>query len=485
MTYFLFFTLCALSAFFLIRGLWRKDGIYQFPVIFSAAFAFSTVPQLVNYVFYPPRLPPQVYADHGVDYGILMCILCLVAGVAGYYAPLRQAPVGLRRLLPDVHAERMFWAGVALGLIGLYGSMRVDALAGGFRARFTEGGHYDLEWTGAPVLWIYVGKCLWFALPLCLLGVLRRGTILKWMISAALLLYPVMSIIFLGRRSATFGLAVILLLSLWFQKRWAPPRVVAIAGMAVGGMLIILLPHYRMEANKTGDIKMAIEQVNVDEAVNLYLQGGRSEGMENLILGIPARMYTGSFTYGAGFWNAVVEDLVPAQIVGRETKNALVLQIGQTDAVAFGEYCGLLPEYGAFQTGPYSVYTEFWFFGCLLYAVVGLGYRHLWFLASEQELLSAQVLYVVVALLPAMSVVNSLTGALPLALLAASVVLAAMWAVGKTGTVPQRRRTSLRTATRRLGRGKGHRRSASPFTPHGTNTIEPICEPVKGQPKAT
>ena len=402
----LFITLCVLSFVLVLHGLRRKEGCYEFQVLFAGAFAFSIIPQLVNHVYSEGRLPQQVYEDRGVEWGIVMCILCLLAGCWGSIRPLCGAG-SLRAFIPATHPEKYWWAGVALCVIGTYGMVAVDQMAGGFRARFMQGGHYALETSGRVTIYMYLGKLSALGLVLCIISAIHQGTFLKWAFTALMLVYPIASVIFLGRRTAVVSLALVLGLSLWFYKRWAPPRLVSIAGLATCGLLVIFLPHYRDVANQTGNIREAVKQIQVEDVLEGYRTGERGEGMDNLIVGVAARMKDHSFSLGSVFWNGLVDFFVPAQIVGADFKQSLFLKIGKEDSDLFSEYCGYMMEFDSYLTGPYSVYREFWFFGCLLYYLMARFYKRLWRLANETQGSSAQILYMATLLFVPFSVVNS------------------------------------------------------------------------------
>jgi len=426
MAKFLFCLLLGLSVMFMLNSLRRREGVLQFPALFAGAFVFSIVPQLVNHVFYPGHLPLRVYQDLGVESGLLMCILCLVAGIAGY----RGEPMAagrLERTVPEIDVERLFWAGVVLCLVGIWGAAKLAALAGGWKEQFLEGGHYALEWSGAPVIWVYVAKLLPLGLILCLNSTLVRGCSWKWALTLLMMLYPLAVIVFLGRREMTFDLTLILLTSLWFHRRWAPPQWLSLSVMALGGMFIVLVPYYRSYVNETGNIKGAIAQVDVRAAIEAYATGERAEGMDNLIIGIPARQAYPSFFWGTGFWNKIVAYWVPGQIVGYGLKQRLMVEVGNEDDDVFSRYCGLTCQYGSYPTGPYSAFCEFWFPGCLLYFVMGRFYRGLWHLAENRQHLGAQLICVSCALLIPMAVVRSIQAAFATCLLPVGVLVSVLW----------------------------------------------------------
>ena len=406
MIYFLFYTLCLVCLAGFIEALRSKEGIFQFPFLFAASFLFSLIPQTVSFVFFSERLPPAVAEDYGVELALLMCILCFLAGWLGYRRPLVQSST-VRKPLPVLSHEKMFYAGVALYAIAFYGMWSLAQLAGGFKTQFMGGGHYALTWSGAPVIYAYLIKLMYPALMLCVLSAMHRGSLYKWSIIALFLLYPLATTVFLGRRSGTFYLAVTVAMCLWFQKRVAVPRLLAVAGCLLVGALIILMPEYRGNVNKTGNVRESVESVEVREAINNYLRGERGEGFENFVLGAGARLHSGSFSFGLGFWNALIEDLVPAQLVGADLKKLIMPTGAASDAELFPERYGTSPERGSVDTGPYSVYSQFFLFGCVFYYFMARAYRRLWWHAEEKGNLQAQIWYTATVILIPVSVINS------------------------------------------------------------------------------
>lgn len=410
MAKFLFFLLFALSAFVLLRGLRRREGVFEFPALFSGAFLFSIIPQLINHVFQPGRLPQRVYDEHGVEYALVMCILCLLCGLAGYGRPVRRLPQWMFKV-PALDVRQLFIAGVVLGAIGLYGSIRLDALAGGFAARYTGGGHYGLEWRGLPVAFSYLAAALPLGYLLCLNSALMRGSFIKWAVTGTLLIYPALNVLFLGRRTMVFQLALYVGMAIWFRKRWAPLRWMTLVGLAAGALVIILAPAYRTTASSTGDVRAAIEGVDVEEGVARYAEGTRGEGMDNLVIGIPATLNSGAYSYGSALWNSLVGYLIPGQFVGYGLKENLMFQRGG-DPDWFFNFAGVDVQYGSFTTGPYSAFGEFGFFGALLYFIIGRFCRFLWMAASSPGAYTLQVLCPVATMFVGLSVVDSIPSSL-------------------------------------------------------------------------
>ncbi len=407
-SYVLFYSLLVLSAFALLHALRKRDGALQFQALFAAAFLFSVVPQLVNHVFYPGRLPRVVYDNYGVEWAIVICILCLLAGWMGYSLPIRRTGFVPKLLdkMPSVPTNTFFWIGTACYGIGFIGAYKLATLAGGFEQQFMGGGHYALEWSGAPVVYIYIMKLLYPGLILAFLSVLRKGSLLKWLIVIGMFVYPVFIIIFLGRRSVTFSIGLYVFLCLWFEKKWTLPRSAFIGLFALAGLIVIAAPYWRSQANMTGDVLGAIQTVNIKTATDNYFVGEKGEGMNNLVIGSAARFSQFEFNYGAVFWNALIDIFVPAQFTSREFKDSLFVKV-KDDGAIFNEFCGVDVVYGSYMTGPYSVFSEFSLVGAVFFMFFARFFKMLWHYTSSNNHLLPRMLYSVFAFNIAFSVVSS------------------------------------------------------------------------------
>jgi hypothetical protein len=79
---------------------------------------------------------------------------------------------------------------------------------------------------------------------------------------------------------------------------------------------------------------------------------------------------TGILDLGKGFYNSTIAQLIPRQFLGEEFKESLFLKSSHED-IAYNSYRWSIP-YGSTPTGPSNAFSEFWFFGALLYYGIGL-----------------------------------------------------------------------------------------------------------------
>src|SRR5439155_7493348 len=110
--------------------------------------------------------------------------------------------------------------------------------------------------------------------------------------------------------------------------------------------------------------------------------------LTNAVYNIGAVSRRMDFDLGAYHWNAIVFSYVPAQLVGHDLKESLMLPLANP---AFAEYLYLTPL-GSTSTGFSDSFQSFWYFGCLKFFVVAFVMQRLW-LASRGGSLMAQLLY--------------------------------------------------------------------------------------------
>jgi hypothetical protein len=81
----------------------------------------------------------------------------------------------------------------------------------------------------------------------------------------------------------------------------------------------------------------------------------------------------GHYTLGLHFWNALVFSYVPAQFLGRDFKQGLMVNL--TDDTA---QTGFAKSNGTCETGIGEAFMAFGYFGCGLFFVLGVFMRWLW-----------------------------------------------------------------------------------------------------------
>ena len=95
-------------------------------------------------------------------------------------------------------------------------------------------------------------------------------------------------------------------------------------------------------------------------------------------------------------------------------------------------YYRWVTEYGTYSTGACDAFREFWFFGALLFFVIGRGFRFLWDHAYHGESTPAMLAYVSVCVIAMRSVVNNI-GGIPVQLVIILALLTPVFCLSCTG----------------------------------------------------
>ena len=367
------------------------------------AHGYLTYPLLVG-VFYLAWMAPQllsVMADPLVPAGglwslCLMVLLSLLAVLAGWSLGCKQAMHGLNRggraIPPRPSDQALVWpaaalTAVAIGARVMLAGMRLDP-------------ELTSQWSGPIVIVVTIAGIRIIPLFLSLVLVLRRRTPLTIALAATnLALSGSFAFIDIGR-SETIDLALVSFLALWFARRIRIGLPLLAAGGVAVGIFVFTVGEFRSAA--ADNYEMTGERVSIfnpviwksidfEEASARAAEG--APDVRNAVYLMNYRQADGGYTFGARFWDDLVFRWVPAQIVGRQTKAALMFEKDQ-QAV----YETIRNQYnyqrigGTTSTGFGIAYSEFWFFGALLFGVYAWFAGRWWTLGSHGDLW-AQVMY--------------------------------------------------------------------------------------------
>lgn len=406
-SWFLLLVFFALSLRCFAWGVKKSERLYQFPTLFGAAWLFYMVPQALGAVNNPDKFPPGVLQDGGLETSLLMCIACVQAGWSGYHSKWWFKSGGFGALKPVVFSDqRILGAGVALYAMGFYANYLLASLAGGFVKQFSAGGHYALEWSGLPVAYVFFGQFIYPGLLFVCLALFHRPTVFRGAVFLLFSLYPIATTVFLGRRSMTAYLLLIVFLSLFFIRRWAPPKSIVFAGFLAIALFVVIAPQYRTVTQYGLNLEQ-LKEIQVENSIDDIISGKSYVEYDALVVSSALMNAEGLYGLGTNFYNATIAQLVPRQLVGQEFKSSLTFNLWGEAASTERRYYWVTP-YGSNPTGVANAFAEFWFFGALIYYFGGVVVRHLWQNALCRTNHGAQIWYVMISLLVPISVIGSL-----------------------------------------------------------------------------
>lgn len=367
MDWLLFAILCGVTLGLIISGLTRPGKIYEFPFLAGTTFLGFVIPQLPAYAN-DPFLPEGAFAKTA-----LMTIFCVAACGAGWAAGNRPMRVFAWRY----DENHLIWVAVVLSLAGAFFYYKIDRLP-----------HEMLmvrNWSGIATVWYFLSRLVGYGLAIALLCVVRRPRAFSIVAVLFGTLLMVDRIIVAGRRQEFVEFLLALGLSFWFQRGVALPRAIALAGALAVGVGWASTADYRdvslgLDSKWSQVAKISFLQNFVD-----MIQNGGLE-MHNAIVLIDFTDKTQEFDFGAFNWNTLVFNFVPAQFVGQNFKNSLMLPAPASDR-------NYNPIIGTTTTGMADSFMSFWYFGAakffLIAYLLGRIYR-----AAMSGSTTAQVLYI-------------------------------------------------------------------------------------------
>lgn len=347
MTTVLLMILAAACFALLLFGLRRRDGIYRYPFLAAAVFTGFVLPQLVG-----------LSNDLGLPYlaldkTIVMTLLCVVM----VYAGDRLGKNPYRALDWNYGKNRLLIASAVLSAIGAFFFFEISRLD----SELTSA----TQWTGLPVAYLFFAQLMTYGLAIAALHFASTSS----GIALAIILFDLVFYfdrIFIGaRRGDAAELIAIFALAFWFGRGRSVPRLAAVAAFVLGTLFLYSTGDYRAQAKEQSPLQAVASIPFRGNLAKMFDQGG--EELRNAVYQVEASDKRLDFDYGAFQWNTLVFNYVPAQLVGQEFKNALLIQ---GDDVAYQEF-GHEGWTGATNTGMADAFHSFWYFGSLLFLLFG------------------------------------------------------------------------------------------------------------------
>jgi hypothetical protein len=370
MTGFLLLTLAFTCAFLIVQGLVRRGGIYQYPFLAGAVFAGFLLPQFVG--LSRDRFLPSGALDATLVLAILSASMCWLGAVV-VRRPMRAGNW-------ELSEKRLLVASAVLSLLGAYFYFALSRLPPEMLS--------VSQWSGLPVAYLFFARMLTYGFALGVLLYARNGSYLALAVALFGATFCMDRILIGGRRQDLVETLTIILLAFWFQRGWCLPRSVMLAGLVAGALFINSIGDYRAATlTRDGPQWSSVAEIDFVGNFERLMENGGAE-VRNAVFTVAAVGRSMKFDLGIAHWNLLVFSYVPAQIVGRDLKNALYLPV----ATPLYEEYFYTPAMGSTLTGLSDAFQSFWFFGCLKFFVIGFIMQKLW-LAAGQGSLTAQLLY--------------------------------------------------------------------------------------------
>jgi hypothetical protein len=369
---------------------------FQFPFLFSAVWVGFILLGMIEFIISGDALY-KIYVQNGtVSVALFLMISSATCGLVGYAlagGSRRTLTVGgrpvmslKRRPLTVAEMKRMNLISFVIAGLSVSAFILLASLGGGLQAYIFASGNYTITFEGLPVYLVFVIRFIYVSIAIQLWIWTRTSQNVHFILAVAFSIIPFINIVFIFRRSELLTIGVLYGYFFSTYAKIAISRLSAILSILIMVIVMKIFPLFRA----------GVDSVNWSDVYNAIFR--IRDNFENSEIGsgmyrIYVTMSTSNFEYGAIFWNAFINQFVPAGIVGRDFKNSLVIPTQETFDLSFAAFKFYLSPMGFAQA-----FTQFWYFGPLLFALIG------WTVAKMEQnrFNSARAEILLVLLIPAL-----------------------------------------------------------------------------------
>ena len=357
-------------------GVIRVERIHQYPFFMGSLFLSFILPQAFSLV----SNPGAAITPEALERVLLVSCLCASACWIGY--EIKPNPKWLAKLNIVLDEQKLFRAGIALMLQGYLFNILLN--------RTIAASNGVVESGTSATIYYFFGNVIYIAFAIFLLQTLKRPEPINLICTALSGWIPLQSLL-IGRRQGTMTFIIFIGISLWLIHRYIPPRWAVITAVVMIAFLIPLFAEMRGEfwnlvfSGKWEEILAAGQRTFAGQ------QKGDILELRNAALLIDATEKTGLYGYGSGWWDSIIFQYVPGQIVGYEFKKSLQFNLVTSETLK--NLYGYEVTRGTTTTGVGDSFTEFGYFGCIIFAIIGYFFKHLWISAVYQKSTFSRLLY--------------------------------------------------------------------------------------------
>jgi oligosaccharide repeat unit polymerase len=340
----------------------------------GAIFTSFIVPQAIALT----NNPGSAVSQEALERVLFVSCLCISMCWVGYQ--IDPNVWLLKKLEIQLNEKKLFQAGIVLAIISSIASILV--------ARTAPKLEGNTQWTGIITIYYFFYNVIYPAFTILLLVTLRKPSFARITLTVCAIIPGILAVFSAGRRTPMGILLFTIVLALFYERRYVPPRWIIIVLIFFTMIILPLMGLYRGELWAhifSGNI------ANIDfmEGINRVLEGQVLE-LRNAAVFMDAAERTGRYGYGTGYWDEIVFLYIPGQLIGYSLKQSLQFNLSQYDVI--GLY-GYRLQVGLTTTGIGDSFIEFSYFGCLIFGLIGYFYKHIWLLAAYRNCIFSQILY--------------------------------------------------------------------------------------------
>lgn len=364
----------------LSKVMMRSERIFEYPYFMAAVFAVFILPQAFSLVRFHGRV-----SSAAVDDVLLMTCLCFFSAVIGYQ--LKPSAFLFRIVSRPVIESRMLHIGILFTACGYFFGYLLSQIK--IEMHEEHGGM-----TGIGTIYLFFASLKFPGFAICLSLFFQQLTLSRFFLALLAGVSPLGEVILGGRREPAVVVGLIFFLGLYYYRSIKPP-----ASVIFGALLLAMLA-----IPATGNYRDLVSRGDFDKITRMDLVGnfkdyfGKESILElrNAAATIQMLKKYGDYEYGAGYWNQLVFRFVPAQLIGKDKKNSIMIGSTVDDMFRKGTSFGYEFSTGSTLTGMGDSFRQFGWFGCLFFAFLAVIFRSFWIAALQPNALFAQLLYLLI-----------------------------------------------------------------------------------------
>jgi len=371
----LFLLLIMLVAVPLAITIKKPVRIFEYPFFMAFAFAAFIVPQAFALIRFP-----GVVEQSSVTAVLLMSCFCMAACFLGYlFAP---SALMLNWTSRPIDMQRLFRVGIVFIALAYAMGNTLSTT----EVQYSETGGM----TGIATIILFFGQLGYPGFAIALFCALRRPNLTH--IAASLIgLYPLLRDVVIGRRENTAILVLTIVMAFFYERRTQPSRLMIILTLVFSMLAIPATTEYREHAgNNDWD---SVRNMDLVENFRQFVSEETTLELRNGAAIIESTQQTGHYEIGKAYWNHLVFRFIPAQLVGKELKQALTFTTWDL-AANEGTETGIRFPRGSTMTGMGDSYLQFGYLGCLFFAFMGVLFKGMWQASLFPDALFARLMYV-------------------------------------------------------------------------------------------
>lgn len=229
------------------------------------------------------------------------------------------------------------------------------------------------QWSGKDVMYNFFFTAYRYALIFASVGYFKTRKRIYLVLILISSLFFVDRILISGRRTDLVYYAIAIGVPYLYYTQVRPKLILLCTLLVLSFQLLSLLVAVRtvtLEGSGFGSFLSGNRLPSI-EAVMLAKQKieikdkGRAPELTACCYGINAVINSGNFDYGGGYWNAVVQDFLPSQLVGAEFKQSLKFAPIKLDLLGYRVFTG------STMTGFFDSFQAFGYVGCIFFFIMG------------------------------------------------------------------------------------------------------------------